>query len=69
LLKRFVGPGGRDFFANYRRTPKNAESGRVFEDVGFVLEGERDGLVSLVFRHTQPVPDDRIVEIVSLQSA
>jgi FkbH-like protein len=69
LLKRFVGAGGRDFYANYRRTPKNAESGQVFADVGFAVAGERDGLTSLVFRATQTVPDDGIIRVTGEQAA
>ncbi|MDB2347895.1 HAD-IIIC family phosphatase [Verrucomicrobiales bacterium] len=69
LLKRYVSQGGRDFFANYRRTPKNAESGRVFEELGFTVAGEADGLTSLVFRNTQPVPDDGIITITAAEAA
>src|SRR5262249_17386603 len=30
LLKRYISDSHRDFFANYRKTPKNAPGGRVF---------------------------------------
>ncbi len=65
LLRRYLGEQGRDFFANYRKSPKNSESGRVFEEVGFKSVGETDGLTSLVFRRDQPVPNDGIIEIIS----
>ncbi len=63
LLRRHVVEQGRDFFANYRRTPKNSESGKVFEEVGFRPVGDDNGLTSLVFRRDQSVPDDGIVEM------
>lgn len=67
LLKRH-GPGrGRDFFANFRRTSKNSESGRVFEETGFTVAAEGDGLTSLVFRAGQPVPDDGIVRFGAVE--
>jgi len=64
LLRRFLSRGGLDFYANYRRTPRNAASGRVFEELGFEPVGEKDGVSSLIFRRTHEVPDDQIVRVV-----
>jgi FkbH-like protein len=63
LLKRFVELESRNFFANYRRTAKNAPSGKVFEEMGFEQVDEADGLSSLVFREGRAVPDDGIVRV------
>jgi FkbH-like protein len=62
VLKRFVEGNNQDLFANYRKTPKNAAAGKVFDDIGFecVAEGE---IASLVFRKGRSVPDDQIVTI------
>ncbi len=65
LLRRHAREQGRDFFANYRKTPKNSDSGKVFEEVGFKPVSETDGLTSLIFRRDQPLPDDGIIEIVT----
>jgi FkbH-like protein len=62
LLKRFAGDSRRDFYANYRKTPKNAPGGKVFEEVGFEAASENEGVTSLVFR-SGTVPDDQIVHI------
>lgn len=63
LLNRFVVGKGQDFHANYRRTPKNAPGGKVFEDMGFERIGEDSGISSLVFRYGREIPDDRIFKI------
>lgn len=65
LLRRFVSTQSRDFHANFRRTPRNAAAGRVFEEMGFEVVRERDGVTSFVFRHGQSIPDDRIVAILT----
>jgi FkbH-like protein len=63
LLKRFLHGNPRDFFANYRKTAKNAPSGKVFDEVGFVNFAEHEGVTSLVFRQAREIPDDRLVQI------
>jgi len=63
LLNRHLSETGRDFHANYRKTAKNAPGGKVFEEMGFEQVAEHHGVLSLVFKRGQEVPDDRIVEI------
>ena len=63
LLAKFRGSKPGDFFANYRKNPKNAPSGKVFEEIGFANVSENDGVLSLVFRAGQAVPDDGIIAI------
>jgi FkbH-like protein len=65
LLRRFASRDGADFYANYRRSARNAASGKVFEEIGFELASEKDGISVLVFRGTRDIPDDRIVTIVA----
>jgi FkbH-like protein len=65
LLQRFVRDVGKNFYANYRKTSKNAPSGKVFDEMGFELEAEKDGVLSLVFRSGREVPDDQIIRIVA----
>jgi FkbH-like protein len=64
VLDRFSRPDRRDFFANYRRTEKNAPAGQVFDDLGFELVGEQGGVLSLVFRKPMALPRQDIVRIV-----
>jgi FkbH-like protein len=64
LLQRFA-HNGKDFFVNYRKTDKNAPSGKVFEEMGFEPVAGNAGGPSLIFRRTRAIPDDHIVRIVA----
>src|SRR5262249_55234596 len=63
MLDRFAVGKHQDFLANFRRTAKNAPSGKVFDEMGFETVEEKDGVLFLVFRRGKPIPDDRIVKI------
>jgi FkbH-like protein len=52
------------FFANFRRTERNAAAGRVFADIGMTETSIRDGVSTLEFKRGIPVPDDGIVDVV-----
>jgi predicted enzyme involved in methoxymalonyl-ACP biosynthesis len=65
LLKRFGADVKRDFYANYRKSAKNAVSGKVFGEMGFEQVSEDDGVSLLVFRETRQIPDDKVVRIVA----
>lgn len=64
LLRRYVGESEQDFYANYRKTPRNAPSGRVFEDMRMSELETVDGVTSLVFRKQQEVPDEAVITVV-----
>ncbi|MHB8652836.1 MAG: HAD-IIIC family phosphatase [Terriglobia bacterium] len=64
LLKKYISGEGSDFRANYRKTPRNAPSGQVFQDIGMEERGDNAGVTSLVFPRGRPIPDDRIISIV-----
>ncbi len=68
LLRTYIDATGRDMWASYRRTPRNAPSGRVFEDMGMQDVATLDGVSRLVFRRNQPVHDDGVIAI-SVQTA
>jgi FkbH-like protein len=61
LLKKYVSAGGSAFWANYRKSSRNAPSGQVFRDIGMDEMGEDAGVTSLVFPKDRPIPDDRII--------
>jgi FkbH-like protein len=69
LLERYARSPARDFFVNYRKSPKNEASGRVFEELGFEWISENDGLTALVFRKELPLPDQAIIEVRTEVSA
>ena len=65
VIRRYVSETSRDFWADYRKTPRNAPSGRVFADLGMEEVEGRDGVTCLVFRKDRQVPDDGIVTIAT----
>jgi FkbH-like protein len=68
VMRRYITETGKDFYANYRKTPRNAPSGQVFADMGMEEIGNRDGVLSLRFAKEKEVPDDRVIDVV-LQDA
>jgi len=64
VIKTYVSKSGKDFCANYRKTSRNAPSGKVFADFGMEEVGILDGVTSLVFRKNKGVPDDGVIRIV-----
>jgi FkbH-like protein len=69
VLQRFVGTEKRDFFANFRRTERNAAHGKVFEEIGFDVGGEQEGVLSLEFPKHRPTPQQDVVRIVEVDGA
>jgi len=69
ILEKYIGESGRDFYADYRETPRNAPSGRVFADIGMEKVGLRNGVTNLAFRKEKPVPDDRVIQVLFEQDA
>jgi FkbH-like protein len=68
LIRRYLAETGKDFYANYRKTSRNAPSGKVFEDLAMEETETRDGVSSLRFRRDREVPEDGVIE-VALQDA
>lgn len=64
IIKEYVEESGKDFFANYRKTPKNAPSGQVFADLGMEEVQVSGGVTSLVFRSDREVPNDGVIVVV-----
>jgi FkbH-like protein len=65
IIRKYLALTGKDFYANYRRTPRNAPSGQVFSDLLLQEAGVDDGVSRLVFPNSREVPDDGIIEVVA----
>jgi FkbH-like protein len=63
VIRRYIAQSTKGFYANYRKTPRNAPSGRVFGDLGMDEEAVNDGVSSYVFRKDQQILDDGIIHI------
>jgi len=64
IIRKYIAVTGRDFVANYRKTPGNTPSGRVFSDMLLQETGIDQGVSRLVFPHDRDVPDDGIIDVV-----
>jgi FkbH-like protein len=69
IMRTYIRDSGKDFWANYRKTPRNAPSGKVFADLGMEEVGIADGATSLVFPKDREVPDDGLIRIVAQAQA
>ena len=69
VLKKYRDETASDMWVNYRKTPRNAASGRVFENMQFEFAGEENGVTSLVFRKHRDIPDDKLLKIRVLERA
>jgi FkbH-like protein len=63
LIRKYAADTGKEFWANYRKTPRNAPSGQVFSDIGMQEFENKDGVCRLVFPKDRVVPDDGVVKI------
>jgi len=63
LLKRNREHVNRDFFANYRKTEKNAPGGAFFDELGFETVGLRDGVTDMLFARQKDLPVESVVDV------
>jgi FkbH-like protein len=68
IIRNCIRESGKDFFAYYRKTPRNAPSGKVFADLGMEEVEVLDGVTSLIFRRNKEVPDDAVIRIVAQEA-
>jgi FkbH-like protein len=65
VIRKYIGMTGKDFYANYRKTSRNAPSGKVFSDLMLQETAVDDDRVSrLIFPKNREVPDDGIIDVV-----
>lgn len=63
ILRKYISLKSKDFYANYTKTEKNKPSGKVFYDMGFEEDSEKDGVTSLRFRSDKEILDDNLIAI------
>jgi FkbH-like protein len=63
LIRKYVAETDKDFYANYRKTPRNAASGQVFADLSLEQIGSGEGVLSLRFRKEREIPDDGVIDV------
>ena len=50
-------------YANYKKTDRNKNAGKVFEEYGFVTTEIADGISSLILKNVTVIPDDQLITI------
>jgi FkbH-like protein len=65
LTRQYIGMTGMDFQANYRRTDRNAASGKVFADLKMEEVENVGGVSRLICRKENVMPDDGIIKIAT----
>lgn len=68
VVGKYKSETGKDFYANYRKTPRNAMSGQVFADLGMEEIETLDGVSSLRFAQGKEVPEDGVIEVSVLET-
>ena len=68
-LKLYTKKKDEDFYVTYRKTERNVQSGKVFDDFQFEQLNETDGVSTLVFRKNRKVPDDGIIDVTVSKGA
>jgi FkbH-like protein len=68
LMRKYISETGRDFHADYRKTPRNAPSGQVFTDMGMEELENRDGVLRLRFRKDTEVTGDGVIRILTTEA-
>jgi FkbH-like protein len=63
LVRKSRRAGSASLLVNYRKTKKNAGPGKVFDDLGFEIVEESDGLTKLAFSATKVLADETVVTI------
>jgi predicted enzyme involved in methoxymalonyl-ACP biosynthesis len=63
VIRKYLKQTGNDFYANYRKTSRNAPSGKVFADLGMEEVEMRDGVSSLRFARNREIPEDGVIQV------
>jgi FkbH-like protein len=64
VIDKYTSPAQPSFYANYRKTPRNEPSGRVFADMGFHEYSLLDGVSLLTITRDAVSSDDRIIRVL-----
>jgi FkbH-like protein len=64
VIGKYTSQAQPTFYANYRKTPRNEPSARVFTDMGFHESRLLDGVSLLIITRDAVSSDDRIIRVV-----
>jgi FkbH-like protein len=69
IVSKYTSETRKNFFANYKKTPRNEPSGRVFADMGFRESGIFGGTSQLVVTTDTIAPRDGFIQIVEVSDS
>lgn len=64
VIQKYRNLADKDFYASYKKSPRNLPSGKVFEDIGMREVGTADGVTDLVMTRGIEVSDDGVIRVV-----
>jgi len=64
IIRKYRGLKPCDFFVSYRKTDRNIGPGKVFEELGFEVESEINGVSQLKYPNGKENRDEGIVVII-----
>lgn len=64
LLRKYRSARSRPFYADYRKTTRNAASGQVFDDLGFVTLCQESEISRLCYPESREPEDEAIVLVI-----
>jgi FkbH-like protein len=64
IIRKYISLTGKDFYANYRQTARNAPSGKVFSDLLLEEVSVENGVSRRKFPKDREVPNDGIIELI-----
>jgi FkbH-like protein len=68
VIEKYTSDARPVFFGNYKKTPRNEPSGRVFADMGFQEAEVLDGVTRLTIRRDAVLFDDHLIRVVDESS-
>ncbi len=63
IMRKYISSTKKDFYANYNKTEKNKQSGKVFYDMGFEEHSLIENINSLRFKYESEISNDNLIDI------
>ena len=63
VLKRYRNRGRNGLFADFKKTERNAQSGKVFDELGFAQKGNNEGVIDLYFSFESSILDEEVIAV------
>jgi hypothetical protein len=65
VFGRYRAASSNGFWANYRKTARNAQAGQVFNDIGMDEVETQSGVTSFIMPTDRPLPVEDVIDVFS----